>query len=122
MVNKEKPWIEFYTALTEDFVKSVPGIWITFIVMLLLSFSIVLPFLQAVMIPTSPGTVYEQALRCYSSWAQFGIPLNEGEPLIQQAFQALDDEMVFDTAIDALVSVFSHHDNYKYVILLQLSK
>ena len=72
------------------------------------------------MIPTSPGTVYEQALRCYSSWAQFGIPLSEGELLIQQAFQALDDEMVFDTAIDALVSVFSHHDNYKYAMFLQL--
>ena len=55
MVNKEKPWIEFYTALTEDFVKSVPGIWITFIVMLLLSFSIVLLalFLKSVIIMKS---------------------------------------------------------------------
>ena len=77
-----------------------------------------LPFLQAVMVPSSPGTVYEQALRCYSSWAQFGIPLCDGETLIQQAFQALEDETVFDTAIDALVNVFSHHDNYKYVVRL----
>ena len=65
------------------------------------------------MMPTSPAPVYEHALRCYASWAQFGIPLNDGESLVLQAFQALENEVVFDTAIDALVNVFSHHDNYK---------
>ncbi len=67
------------------------------------------------MTPTSPPAVYEQALRCYSSWVQFGVPLTDGEALVMQAFQALDNESVFDTAVDALVSVFSHHDNYRWV-------
>ncbi len=79
-------------------------------------FSAVTPVLQKVMAPTSPGPMYEQALRCYASWAQFGIPLSEGEPLVLQAFQALHDETVFDTAIDALVNVFSHYDNCRYVV------
>ena len=70
------------------------------------------------MSPTCPPEIYEQALRCYSSWAQFGIPLCEGEALVLQAFHALDNETVFDTAIDALVSVFSHHDNCKWVTAL----
>ena len=73
----------------------------------------VLPNLQAVMTPMSPAPIYEQALRCYSSWAQFGIPLYEGETLVLQAFRALSYHAMFDTAVDALVNVFSHHDNYK---------
>lgn len=83
---------------------------------LFLMFS-VLPVLHQLMTPSSPPAVYEQALRCYSSWVQFGIPLTDGESLVLQAFHALGDESVFDTAVDALVSVFSHQENHRYFLL-----
>ena len=73
----------------------------------------VLPLLQSVMQPSSPTAVYEQALRCFSSWVQFGIPVLDSEQLIVVVFKALQNQDLFDTAIDALVQVFSHQENYR---------
>ena len=62
---------------------------------------------------SQPAAVYEQALRCFSSWAQFGLLLPESEPIIQLVFQALHDDQHFEVAIDTLISVFSHPDNHR---------
>jgi len=61
----------------------------------------------------SSSTVSEQALRCFTSWAQFGLPLPDSEPVIALAFSALCSEAHFDVAVEALISVFSHPDNHR---------
>lgn len=61
----------------------------------------------------SSSAISEQALRCFSSWAQFGLPLPDSEPVIALVFTALCSEPHFDVAVDALVSIFSHPDNHR---------
>ena len=61
----------------------------------------------------SSAVVSEQALRCFGSWAQFGLPLPDSEPLITLVFTALHSDVYFDVAVDALISVFSHPDNHR---------
>ncbi|XP_064604586.1 importin-13-like [Liolophura sinensis] len=74
----------------------------------------VLPLLQSILTPSSPAGVYEQGLRCFASWVEFGIPIMEGEQIIHQVFQTIGNEQLFDTTIDTLVSVFSHPDTHRY--------
>ena len=57
--------------------------------------------------------VYEQALRCLSSWVQFGIPLSELERISVHVFQALNNDVYFDSAIEALVQLFLYPENDK---------
>ena len=75
----------------------------------------VLPLLTNLMSPSSPSDVYDQTLRCFSSWVEFGIPLIEAEQLIIQVFQSLDNSQLFDTAVETLVKVFSHPDSHRYL-------
>ena len=77
-------------------------------------FHLVVPLLHRYLsTAASSSAVSEQALRCFSSWAQFGLPLPDSEPLIALAFVALRSESHFDVAVDALSSVFSHPDNHR---------
>ena len=62
----------------------------------------------------SDPALYEQALRCFSSWVQFGIPLTDVEHVVPRLVQALQNDTLFDTSVEALVSVFSHQENYRY--------
>ena len=62
-----------------------------------------------------PEAIHEQSLKCLSSWVQFGIPLPDLEPIAVNVFQALNNDMYFDTAIESLVHVFLQHENYKWV-------
>lgn len=65
----------------------------------------------------SPEQIFEQALRCLSSWVQFGIPLTELEEVTQLVFHALNNDVYFDTAIDTLVQIFVQHENYRLELL-----
>ena len=69
--------------------------------------------LTSVMTPSSPSDVYHSALKCFSSWVEFGIPMNEAEDIIVQVFQCLRNPQLFDTAVDTLVNVFSHADSHR---------
>ncbi|XP_064626443.1 importin-13-like isoform X2 [Lineus longissimus] len=80
----------------------------------------VIPLLQSVMVPSSPPEVYDQAMKCFSSWVQFGIPLNESVTLVQQVFDALNNTDIFDTAIECLVNVFQQPEAYRYPISLKV--
>jgi len=85
-------------------------------------FHLVVPLLHRYLsTAASSSAVSEQALRCFSSWAQFGLPLPDSEPLIALAFVALRSESHFDVAVDALSSVFSHPDNHRSLASLILS-
>ena len=65
------------------------------------------------MVPESPTLVYEQCLRCFSSWVQFGIPLADAESLIEQVFRSLHNDAYFDTAVETLVHVFAHAHSFR---------
>lgn len=62
---------------------------------------------------SSPNGVYEHALKCFASWVDFGVAMNESEQLIMQVFQSLNSPHLFDTAVDTLVKVFSHPDSHR---------
>ena len=76
-------------------------------------FSIVLDLLKNLMSPSSPPDVYEHALKCFSSWVEFGIPMNEAEDIILQVFNSLQSSALFETSVDTLVSVFSNPDAHR---------
>jgi hypothetical protein len=60
-------------------------------------------------------TAYDQALRCFASWAQFGLPYPESEPTVELIFGALRQDMHFEVAIDTLIAIFSHPENDRCV-------
>eukprot|EP00058_Branchiostoma_floridae_P005928 XP_002591416.1 hypothetical protein BRAFLDRAFT_119258 [Branchiostoma floridae] len=74
----------------------------------------VLPLLQTLLEQPSPLDVQQQALKCFSSWVTFGVPLNEVEGLTNLAFKAVRSPELFDVAIDALVNVVLQPMAYKY--------
>uniref|UniRef100_A0A8C5QCA1 Importin-13 n=1 Tax=Leptobrachium leishanense TaxID=445787 RepID=A0A8C5QCA1_9ANUR len=63
----------------------------------------------------SPGFVKQKVLKCFSSWAQLGIPLMECEGLTLAAFSALRDPELFDSAVESLVNTISQPDAQRYV-------
>ncbi|XP_078575480.1 importin-13-like isoform X4 [Branchiostoma floridae x Branchiostoma japonicum] len=74
----------------------------------------VLPLLQTLLEQPSPLDVQQQALKCFSSWVTFGVPLNEVEGLTNLAFKAVRSPELFDVAIDALVNVVLQPMAYNY--------
>ncbi|CAH1775868.1 unnamed protein product [Owenia fusiformis] len=74
----------------------------------------VLQLLQSLLSPNSPPQIHTQALKCFGSWVEFGVPLVDSQVLIQQVFLAAQHEPLFETAIDTLCTIFSHHSAYKY--------
>ncbi|XP_019623580.1 PREDICTED: importin-13-like [Branchiostoma belcheri] len=74
----------------------------------------VLPLLQNLLEQPSPLDVQQQALKCFSSWVTFGVPLNEVEGLTNLAFKAVRSPELFDVAVDALVNVVLQPMAYKY--------
>ncbi|XP_052776620.1 importin-13-like [Mya arenaria] len=79
----------------------------------------ILALLTNLMSPNSPKEVYEHALKCFASWVEFGVPMNEAEGIIVQVFQSLNSEHLFDTAVDTIVKVFSHGDSHKFSLTIQ---
>ncbi|ESO93592.1 hypothetical protein LOTGIDRAFT_118981 [Lottia gigantea] len=80
---------------------------------------IILPLIQGLLSPSTPTEIYNQALCTFSSWVEFGIPMNDGEEIIGHVFQALNNPELFDTAVDALVNVFSHPDSHRFPYTIQ---
>ena len=72
-----------------------------------------LPLLGGLISPDQPAGIHDQALRCLASWVQFGVPLPDTEPLVSGLVNALQKDRLFPSAIDALVNVFSHQENYR---------
>lgn len=54
-----------------------------------------------------------QAMKCCSSWVQFGLPLPEMSTLIDHLFQSLLVEDLFTQACETLTEISSHHDSLK---------
>ncbi|XP_069126278.1 importin-13-like [Argopecten irradians] len=79
----------------------------------------VLPLLQGLMTPGSPPEIFEQALKCFSSWVEFGVPPIDSQQVIIQVFAALQNSQLFDTAVDSLVNVFAHPDSHRFPNTIQ---
>ncbi|XP_074641509.1 importin-13-like [Tubulanus polymorphus] len=80
----------------------------------------VLPLLQNIMTSSTPPDIMNQAIRCFSAWVQFGLPMTDAMSLIEEVFKILGDVQLFDTAIECLVNVFSHPESYRYPTCVKL--
>ncbi|XP_036111396.1 importin-13 isoform X3 [Molossus molossus] len=60
--------------------------------------------------PSSPSCVRQKVLKCFSSWVQLEVPLQDCEALIQAAFTALQDSELFDSSVEAIVNAISQPD------------
>uniref|UniRef100_A0A8D2ID24 Importin-13 n=1 Tax=Urocitellus parryii TaxID=9999 RepID=A0A8D2ID24_UROPR len=60
--------------------------------------------------PSSPSCVRQKVLKCFSSWVQLEVPLQDCEALIQAAFAALQDTELFDSSVEAIVNAISQPD------------
>ncbi|ERE85113.1 importin-13-like protein [Cricetulus griseus] len=65
--------------------------------------------------PSSPSCVRQKVLKCFSSWVQLEVPLQDCEALIQAAFTALQDSELFDSSVEAIVNAISQPDAQRYV-------
>ena len=88
----------------------------------------VLPFLLDVMShhSNSSSEATLQACKCVQAWVQFGLPLDQCDPIVDRLlqvsmvllplllFQCVGDEELQDTVIEALSSLVSHPDTHKY--------
>lgn len=71
----------------------------------------VLPLLHSLLLPGAPTDVKRAALQCFSSWLDLGSVFCEAEDIILLTFQCLQNQDLFDTAVETLVNVFSHPSN-----------
>ena len=68
--------------------------------------SVVMPLLKTLLEQQdSPAAVRLQALKCFSSWVQLKVPLNDIDPITEMLFQLLQDPELFDLCIDSLINV-----------------
>ncbi|XP_071954474.1 importin-13-like [Antedon mediterranea] len=75
----------------------------------------VLPLIQNLLDQQdSPVSIRHQALRCFSSWVNFGVPLIDINPFIDILFKYVHDDNLYDTCIDSLISVIQEPSAYKY--------
>jgi len=54
-------------------------------------------------------------MQCCSSWVQFGLPLPEIDPLIEQLFNCLSEYELLETASGTLQDMITHNDSFKLV-------
>ena len=65
------------------------------------------------MISTPAFLSLPQAMRCCSSWVEFGLPLPEIQGLIGQILQGLLNESLFSQASDTLADLVAHQESMK---------
>ncbi|GAB1597490.1 importin-13-like isoform X1 [Argonauta hians] len=78
----------------------------------------VIPLLENLM-ESSPTNMKLETLKCVNSWAEFGIPLDEGEELIVQLFKMMQNSDLFETAADVLCAILAHPDTHRFPYTIQ---
>jgi len=73
----------------------------------------VLPLVHSLLTDSLAHPIYTQSIHCFSRWMEFGAPLQDVEPLVECCFDAVRNSALFDTAIDALIAVFSQPENHR---------
>ena len=56
---------------------------------------------------------HTQAIKCFNSWTQFGLPITEILGIILFLLTGLEDPDLYDKATEALVEVAIHPDSDK---------
>ena len=56
-----------------------------------------------------------QAMKCFSSWVEFGLPLPEVQGFVGQLLQGLVNDELFTQACNTLADIVSKEDSLKYV-------
>nr|XP_006824899.1 PREDICTED: importin-13-like [Saccoglossus kowalevskii] len=74
----------------------------------------VLPLLERLLTTESPMAIQQHALKCFSSWVMFGIPLTDIEMMIQMLFRLIHNPDLFDICVDAIVNVVCNPIAYNY--------
>lgn len=57
--------------------------------------------------------IYFQAMKCFSSWVEFGLPLPEVQGFIGQLLQGLLNEELFSQSCETLTDIVSKEDSMK---------
>lgn len=66
-----------------------------------------------------PTEIRAQTMKCLQSWVQFGIPIEVVEELFERLIQSLDDEELYDCALDAMGSVVSQPSAHKHPLTMR---
>lgn len=74
----------------------------------------ILAYLQHMFMHTEYAELHNPAIKCFSSWIQFGIPLPECEPLLPFILEAAANEELGEIALEALATVACHQDVHRY--------
>ena len=61
-----------------------------------------------------PTDVQTQAMKCLQAWVQFGVPNEVTEELFFHLLMYLNNEELYETALDAMAAVVSHPTAHKY--------
>lgn len=54
-----------------------------------------------------------KALKCLSSWVQFGVTITEVDDALPQVFESVLNPELFDTSVDLIVEVATHPSGIK---------
>ena len=57
--------------------------------------------------------LHMQAMKCFSSWVEFGLPLPEVQGFVGQLLQGLLNEDLFSQACNTLADIVSKEDSMK---------
>ena len=63
--------------------------------------------------PEAPGPLKLGALRCLAGWTALGVALGESGGLLGDSFWALGDPLLFDQAVETIVTVLSQADGQR---------
>eukprot|EP00117_Sycon_ciliatum_P009744 scpid26320/ scgid11913/ Importin-13 len=63
---------------------------------------------------SQPASQTMQVLRCFNSWAKFGIPLNDMEPLLPTFFQLTERVELFEDCVDLLCETIVNGDSHRF--------
>lgn len=74
----------------------------------------VLPLVQSLLTDGLAQSIYTQSIQCFSRWMEFGAPLADVESLVACCFDAIRNSALFETAVDALIAVFTQPDNRRF--------
>ncbi|XP_067945503.1 importin-13-like [Watersipora subatra] len=75
--------------------------------------------LSALLEEAVPHAVQDSALRCMSSWIEFGVRIDKMGVLVNKAFKCLHNENLFESAVDTLIAALTKNQPSRFSNTLQ---
>ncbi|CAI8015377.1 Importin-13, partial [Geodia barretti] len=79
----------------------------------------VLSLLEEVLVSAGSDAVKIDAMKCFSSWVEFGLPLPEVQGFVGQLLQGLVNDELFTQACNTLADIVSKEESLKYPTALR---